>query len=229
MNWDDIWKEKKYITDFSLRWLDFLSKRARPLPMGAKVLEAGCGSGEGISVFVNKDRMAVGLDMSKEALNKTASSKTVSAVRGNNFLLPFSDGTFDLVFNSGVIEHYKYPDNIRQVKEMARVTKSGGEVIISVPNTLCLWYTTIKKVLLALKKWQFGYEESYTPWRLKRSAEEAGLRIVGFAGFLAIPPLATNNSEVLPFNFRRKLALVERYLPFKQFYCYSVCILCRKN
>ena len=147
---------------------------------------------------------------------------------GNNFTLSFTDDTFDCVFNSGVIEHYKYPDNIRQIKEMARVTKPGGEVIINVPNSLCLWYVAAKKILLFFIKWQFGYEESYTPWRLKRNVEEAGLKVVGLTGFLAMPPFATNNTEVLPFKFRKKLALLEKYLPFKQFYCYSICILCKK-
>jgi len=228
MSWDSIWKEKKCTTDFSLRWLRFLSRKAASLPEDAKILEAGCGSGEGIAVFADGKRTAIGSDISDEALKKTASRENVTAVYGDNFKLPFESGTFDLVFNSGVIEHYKYPQNVMQLKEMKRVTKDGGEVIINVPNSLCLWYIAIKIILLTLKKWRFGYEESYAPWRLRKTAEEAGLKVRGCTGFLATPPLATNNTELLPINVRKKLALLENCLPFKEFYCYSVCILCRK-
>ena len=150
------------------------------------------------------------------------------AVKGDNLALPFPDNTFDLVFNSGVIEHYKYPLNVQQLKEMARVTKPKGEVIVSVPNSLCLWYEAVKTVLTFFDKWPFGYEEGYTPWKLERSVREAELEPVEITGFLCMPPLATHDREMLPFNLRRKIALFEKHLPFKEFYCYSVCVSCRK-
>jgi ubiquinone/menaquinone biosynthesis C-methylase UbiE len=229
MDWDNIWKEKKYVTDFSLRWLDFLSGRRALLPAGAKVLEAGSGSGEGIASFAERGITAYGTDTSEEAIARTASHKNVTALKADNFALPFPDNTFDLVFNSGVIEHYDYPENIMQVKEMARVAKPGSEVIVNVPNSLCLWYVAGKKLSILFKKWRFGYEDSYTPARLKKTVEEAGLRAVGFTGFLSIPPFATDNRELLPLGLRKRLAWLERGLPFKQYYCYSVCALCRKG
>lgn len=229
MNWDNIWETKKFVTDFSLRWQKFLSKRGALLTSDVKILEAGCGSGDGLAALVDENRIVVGLDLSEKALRRTLSHRNVLGVRGNNFALPFLDNTFDLVFNSGVIEHFKYPGNLEQVKEMTRVTKRGGEVIINVPNSFCLWYILIKKVLMLLKRWQFGYEESYTPWRLERIVKEAGLRIIGITGFLVFPPLATNNMELLPFKLRKKIAVFEEYLFFKQYYAYSVCIRCKKN
>lgn len=229
MSWDKIWKEKKYITDFSLRWHSFLSWIGESLPDNAKILEAGCGSGGGLAVLAGRNRTAIGLDISIEALAKTGSINSVLTVRGDNFSLPFRDGTFDLVFNSGVIEHFKYPGNVEQLKEMARVTKRGGSIIVNVPNTLCFWYVAIKYMLMILKKWEFGYEESYSPGRLEKAVKEAGLSAVKFTGFLFIPPLATNNKEALPLKFRKKIALLEKYLPLKQYYCYSVCVLCKKG
>jgi len=228
MNWDDIWRNKKYITDFSLRWIDFLSRKKLGLRPGAKVLEAGCGSGEGISIFSGEGRLAVGLDISEEAIKLTV-SHSIHGVRGDNFMLPFPEGTFDLVYNSGVIEHFKYPGNIRQIKEMARVTKNGGEVIINVPNSLCLWYLLAKAVLKVSGRWKFGYEESYTPARLSAAVREGGLKITGLTGFLALPPFATDDREVLPLGLRRILASIEKALPLKEYYCYSVCVSCKKD
>jgi len=57
------------------------------------------------------------------------------AVCGDVFSLPFSDNTFDLVFNSGVIEHYEAcATRIRLVRELCRVTRPNGYVCIMVPN-----------------------------------------------------------------------------------------------
>jgi len=228
MSWDKIWKEKKYTTDFSLRWHSFLSLVAKRLPGNARILEAGCGSGEGLAVLAGSGRTAVGLDISLEALLKTGSTAGVLTVRGDNFSLPFNNGTFDLVFNSGVIEHFKYPGNVKQLKEMARVMKPGAELIINVPNALCLWYLAVKRLLIALKKWEFGYEESYTPWRLKMAVKEAGFKVAKITGFLFMPPLAINKKEIAPLRVRKKLATLEKYLPLKQYYCYSVCVLCKR-
>lgn len=229
MSWDDIWKGKKYVTDFSLRWHDFLLDIANLLPEGAKVLEAGCGSGEGLAVLKGHGRVLVGLDTSENAIARTLSHEGLSAVRGDNAAMPFPEDTFDLVFNSGVIEHYKYPENLRHIEEMSRVAKPGGYVIINVPNSLCFWYIAAKNILSLIGKWEFGYEESYTPHRLRKTAEEAGLEVIRETGFLAIPPFATNRTELLPVGIRKRLSRIEKHLPMKQYYCYSVCVVCRKG
>jgi SAM-dependent methyltransferase len=46
--------------------------------------------------------------------------------------LPFEDGSFDRVIAIDVHEHVDNPDNI--TLELRRVTRSGGQVIITVPN-----------------------------------------------------------------------------------------------
>ena len=45
--------------------------------------------------------------------------------------LPFSDETFDFAVSSHVLEHLQHPVNT--IKEMARVTKQGGLILIVVP------------------------------------------------------------------------------------------------
>lgn len=229
MNWDKIWGDKRYITDFELRWYAFLDGEGKKMPAEAKILEAGCGSGGGLVVLADKKRTVIGVDISEKSVESASARKGVLCVRGDNFALPFADNTFDLVFNSGVIEHFKYPKNIKQVKEMARVAKDDGKIIINVPNSLCLWYRAAKFILRLLGKWEFGYEENYTPGRLKKTAWEAGLHVVGTTGFLCLPPLATHRAEFLPAGVRKIFAVMERYLPLKQYYCYTACVLCRKE
>ena len=43
---------------------------------------------------------------------------------GDAFALPFADGTFDVVFHQGLLEHFRNPDDL--IAENARVLKPGG-------------------------------------------------------------------------------------------------------
>ncbi len=48
--------------------------------------------------------------------------------------LPYDDGTFDAVLSIEVIEHVE--DQFAFLRELVRVTKPGGRVIVTTPNTL---------------------------------------------------------------------------------------------
>lgn len=62
-------------------------------------------------------------------------SCTLTPICGDMFAIPFSDETFHLTFNSGVIENYDSADRRRMIlKEMSRVTKRNGFVSVMIPN-----------------------------------------------------------------------------------------------
>jgi SAM-dependent methyltransferase len=48
--------------------------------------------------------------------------------------LPFADRTFDVIFSHEVLEHVK--DDRRCAEEMVRVARSGGHIVVFVPNRL---------------------------------------------------------------------------------------------
>ncbi len=56
---------------------------------------------------------------------------------GSILELPFADNTFDLVTAFDVIEHVE--DDLQAVREMKRVCKPGGLVVVSVPAFMTLW------------------------------------------------------------------------------------------
>jgi hypothetical protein len=69
---------------------------------------------------------------------------------------------------------------------MCRVAKNL--VIIAVPNKYTVW--PIRKTLLkAAKKWSYGYEESYSPSRLKKLMEASGLKVEAIKGIRIMPPI----------------------------------------
>jgi SAM-dependent methyltransferase len=143
--------------------------------------------------------------------------------------MPFKDNTFDLVYNSGVIEHFQEPDNVEAIREMGRVTKANGKVIVIVPNSLCLWYRMAKFTAVVLKGFEFGYEEDYTPGRLRSAVGAAGLIPEGTFGLQVLPPLATNDRELLPEPYRKKMVELEKHFCHKENYAYAVGIIARKE
>ena len=217
--WDEKWRKKRIRSDYSLKLYDFLNDLSKDLPPDTKVLEAGCGSGEGLASF--KGKFAVGLDKSKEAI-ALARKHCKNLEVGDCFDMPFDDDTFDLTYNSGVIEHFKYPKNLEMIREMLRVTKTGGRVMVIVPNRRCIWYILYKKIGCLLGYWDFGYEEDYTIKSLKKIMNEAGLEVERVFGLQALIPLATNEHEIIPERIRKIFVHIEKIFPFKQYYAYGL-------
>ncbi|MCK9580877.1 MAG: methyltransferase domain-containing protein [Methanoregula sp.] len=224
--WDRVWTKNLITSDYSLKYLAFMQDIEASLPEGSFVLEAGCGTGQTLALLSSRHN-TVGLDISRAALN-LARNSCKNPVLGSIFEIPFEDNTFDLVYNSGVIEHFVDPTNVNAIREMARVTRPSGKVIIIVPNTLCLWYKAGKTIAVMMKNFEFGYEEDYSPKRLKTAAARAGLVVEKAFGLQALPPLATNDREVVGVDLRRKFGRIESVFPFRQYYAYTVGIIARK-
>src|SRR5579885_75306 len=102
------------------------------LPRPALVLDAGCGPGGTSARFKPLGRV-VGLDLATEALTLARRHSLDGLVRSSVTALPFADGTFDLVLSFDVIYHLWVGDDRLAVKELARVLKPGGYLLIRVP------------------------------------------------------------------------------------------------
>jgi SAM-dependent methyltransferase len=216
--WDAIWSKPQITSDYSLKYLNFI--RGIELPYDAKVIEVGCGTGQTLNMTCD----TTGFDISLPAL-KIARYNCDHPIQGDIFHIPFKDNTFDLVYNSGVIEHFPEPTNAIAVNEMVRITKPGGTVIVIVPNSLCLWYRFGKFLASLLGRFEFGYEEDYTPDRLKKLFNQE----VAVFGLQTLPPLATNDKELLPERIREKIGRIERYFPGKEWYAYTVGVIVKKR
>jgi ubiquinone/menaquinone biosynthesis C-methylase UbiE len=111
---------------------------AAPLAHEQKVLDAGCGTGYGLTIL--KDAGAtriVGVDISAEAVataSKAGDGERVEVVQGDVAALPFADGEFDLVVCFEVIEHVEDRDTV--LDELSRVLGPEGILCISTPNRL---------------------------------------------------------------------------------------------
>jgi len=101
-----------------------------------RILDVGCGTGANVNAFSHL-APTVGIDASIAALQfcRTRGLKTVSLSAVEE--LPFDSGTFDIVTALDVLEHTD--DDLRSLREIHRVTKHRGLVLITVPAYGFLW------------------------------------------------------------------------------------------
>jgi SAM-dependent methyltransferase len=100
-------------------------------PQGRRILDAGCGTGNNLRHLSGEGR-AYGLDLSEEAL-RFCRERGVTAVRGRVGSLPYGDGVFDCVTSFDVLYHRWVENDQAAVREMARVLRPGGVVLIRLP------------------------------------------------------------------------------------------------
>jgi SAM-dependent methyltransferase len=117
----------------------FLSRLDPPLPSGARVLEIGCGTGANGPVLAAGDRFAVGIDTSLVALDLAGTPERghSARLRADALALPFADTSFDLVAALDVLEHLDDP--AAAVRELRRVLRPRGAVVVFVPAFRFLW------------------------------------------------------------------------------------------
>ncbi len=113
-----------------------LDRHFTPRP-GARLLDAGCGTGNNL-VHLADLGAPVGLDLSEEAL-RFCRSRRVTVARGSLLHLPFRDASFDLVTSFDVLYHRWVADDGAAVRELARVLRPGGLLLVRVPALKLLW------------------------------------------------------------------------------------------
>ena len=109
---------------------------AKPFCKGATVLDAACGEGYGSYLMKSWGAKNVeGIDISSDAI---AFAKNQFKSEGLQYslhtveILPFEDNYFDLVVSLETMEHLENPELF--LKEIKRVVKPDGVVILSCPN-----------------------------------------------------------------------------------------------
>lgn len=101
-------------------------------PEGSKILDIGCGSGELLLRLKELKCDGYGIDID-EVTSNYLKEKGLNVINHDaDKGLPFSDETFDAVIMRHSIEHFHNPLNV--LKEVKRVLKSEGLLIIGIPN-----------------------------------------------------------------------------------------------
>jgi ubiquinone/menaquinone biosynthesis C-methylase UbiE len=110
------------------------SRAALGLLPGAAVLDVGCGAGGDVHALAAAGAYrVVGVDadpsMLATARLATASDTCVAFICADASWLPFPEGIFDAVHSDRMLQHIADP--AAAVCEMARVTRSGGRLVLT--------------------------------------------------------------------------------------------------
>tara|TARA_Y100000310_G_scaffold204358_1_gene204616 strand:- start:5105 stop:5812 length:708 start_codon:yes stop_codon:yes gene_type:complete len=175
------------------------------LPNG-KILDVACGTGRYFKFY--GEREVHGIDISKDMLNlaKAVDQNAVLKVAdGEN--IPYGDNSFDIVITSQFIQHI--PNYLRVIKEMRRVCKSGGYIIIDFPNrySLSCFFRFVKRSLGVVKR-DYNF---FTMKEIKTISKELGFEIIDVKKTIFITPVLFPKSMV---NFSMKLnSLLINFFP----------------
>jgi ubiquinone/menaquinone biosynthesis C-methylase UbiE len=146
----------------------------------SKVIEVGCFTG--ITSLLIDDRFdKTLLDLNEPALELSEElfrhfRKKGTFIAGDMFRLPFTDDSFDVVFNSGVLEHFDYNERVAALKECGRILKPAGTMIVAFPNHYSVPYSIGYRYLNFVKQWP--YPQEFKLYDVRKEIEEAGLTLI---------------------------------------------------
>jgi len=107
--------------------------RRLKLAPGARLLDAGCGSGRNATELCRRLKLAAyGIDNSAHAAALWNGDSSIHRCLGSVNRLPFPDASFDAVVSIDVLQ-CRQVDPQTSVDEMARVVRGGGWVVLVAP------------------------------------------------------------------------------------------------
>ncbi len=144
------------------------------LARGARVLDAGCGSGRTLDELQRYGEVH-GIELDAVAAQAARARGTGEVVIGRLEQLPWASATFDLITCLDVIEHT--PDDRVTFAELRRVCRQGGWLLVTVPAYQWLW---------SLHDEANHHYRRYTRATLRAAAQAAGWRLERMTSFNSV-------------------------------------------
>jgi len=146
----------KYKLKYKSTFIEKVIKYAK----NGKVIETGCGTGLMAGYLQRKGLNVTALDLSQSVLNyaeKIAKESSVIAPckyeQGDILDLQYKEGTFDVSYSNGVLEHFNDEEIVKTLKQQMNIAKY---VIFGIPST---YFNMNEKMLgnergLTLDEWK---------------------------------------------------------------------------
>ena len=175
-----------------------------------KLLDVGCGAGKNIEAFSRLGE-CWGIDSSSDAISFCKKRGITKAIKGSIEKIPFSKQSFNIITALDVLEHV---NDLKSLKEIYRVLKTNGVIIITVPAFPKLW-----------SRWDevLHHKRRYTKKSLERILQENSFRILKISyvySFLVLPVFLIRLikqfffKDYYPSDFKLSSPLVNSLLSF---------------
>lgn len=127
-------------------WIPQLRRLTRSVAGRPRILAVGCGNGREVDLLTRAGFDCVGIDCGRRTKAWPLRESRDALLLANGMNLPFPDQTFDVAFCGCVFPHVGvvgdsfdvterfHTDRQDMAREMTRVVKPGGHIIVTSPN-----------------------------------------------------------------------------------------------
>lgn len=185
------------------------------------ILDLGCGNGIYFDIFKIHTENIYGIDASEQSVIICQKKGYQLVELADATFLPFSDGCFDFVFTSEVLEHVE--QYLLMLKEINRVLKPNGILLLTTTcystsifqfiklfkgslmqffKELCIYtagFNSKEKRDTFVRKWCFelsgGHYHGFKPNLLKKDINNIGMKVLKKETFYVIPPIQYYNPK----------------------------------
>lgn len=159
----------------------FVAPAIREIAAGRRdlrMIDCGCGTGYNLTTLLQPYGRAFAFDLTPDALRRARAAGR-PLVRADMEHIPFRSGSFDLATSFDVVQ--SVPDDRKALREIARVLRPGGYVVLNV---------TALELLRGDHSDVWGEVRRYTSHGAARLIEDAGLQVARIAYlFASLVPL----------------------------------------
>jgi SAM-dependent methyltransferase len=131
----------------------------RAIPGDARIVEIGCGTGQMCLYLARADRVIVGADLTRASLRLGAAAARRFGLDRVQFVETdlrrpgLTDGSFDVVYSSGVVHHT--PDPRASFARLARLARPGGTIVLGVYNAFARIPSRLRRLVARLSGFRF--------------------------------------------------------------------------
>jgi ubiquinone/menaquinone biosynthesis C-methylase UbiE len=157
------------------------------------LLDVGAGTGQFLDLAKSHFKSVSGTEVSETGIRIAKEKYGLDLVRGQIEDSRLPKDTFDTITLFHVLEHVPHPK--KTIAQCSALLKTGGVLLVCVPNDILAWTSTLKKLgkRLGLRRFQkfspkvgiprvFTSNEihlsHFTPTVLKQFLEQEGLRVI---------------------------------------------------
>jgi 2-polyprenyl-3-methyl-5-hydroxy-6-metoxy-1,4-benzoquinol methylase len=206
-----------------------LIDRIAPARPGARIADAGCGSGVIAAHLARAAREVVGFDSNPDAVDFARTAHRSLPVR---FVLGPLDqiareGPFDQFYCLEVLEHLYEEQAIETLRNFARAAAPGAELFITTPNRrsawpLIEWTLDVFRLVPTLDEVQ--HLTLFTRDSLRRAMAAAGWHVLDIGTFNGVAPFLAPLSATVASLAERLEFVTRNVAPYNLLYCRSTII-----